>query len=86
MTAPGEDAATVPDEDRPVVPEDDQSVLPDADRTTGPTEGDLTPPDESRLDESQELIDEAKKIAHELREEVPDTTPEPPREEGSPAN
>jgi hypothetical protein len=46
----------------------------------------VTAPDEERLDESQELIDEAKKIARELREEVPDTAPEPPKEEGSPAN
>jgi hypothetical protein len=45
----------------------------------------VTAPDEHRLDESQELIDEAKKIARDLREEVPDTAPEPP-EEGSPAN
>lgn len=45
----------------------------------------VTAPDEQRLDESQELIDEAKKIARDLREEVPDTAPEPP-EEGSPAN
>jgi hypothetical protein len=56
-----------------------------AERSTEPA-GDLTPPDESRLEESQQLINEAKKIAHDLREEVPDTTPEPPREEGSPAN
>lgn len=53
---------------------------------TAPEEHRLTVPDESRLEESQHLIDEAKKIAHDLREEVPDTTPEPPREEGSPAN
>ncbi|GGU21680.1 hypothetical protein GCM10010178_12420 [Lentzea flava] len=45
----------------------------------------VTAPDEARLDESQHLIDEAKKIARELREEVPDTEAEPP-EEGSPAN
>jgi hypothetical protein len=45
----------------------------------------VTAPDEERLENSQELIDEAKKIAHDLREEVPDTGPEPP-EEGSPAN
>jgi hypothetical protein len=45
----------------------------------------VTAPDEERLDNSQELIDEAKKIAHDLREQVPDTAPEPP-EEGSPAN
>lgn len=45
----------------------------------------VTAPDEHRLEESQELIDEAKKIARELREEVPDTTPEPP-EEDSPAS
>ncbi|MET8761225.1 hypothetical protein [Lentzea sp. NPDC004782] len=45
----------------------------------------VTAPDEQRLDDSQELIDEAKKIAHDLREQVPDTAPEPP-EEGSPAN
>ncbi|MFS8100780.1 hypothetical protein LFM09_26985 [Lentzea alba] len=45
----------------------------------------MTAPDEERLAESQELIDEAKKIARDLREEVPDTTPEPP-EEASPAN
>jgi hypothetical protein len=45
----------------------------------------VTAPDEERLDRSQELIDEAKKIAHDLREEVPDTESEPP-EEGSPAN
>ncbi|MDX8032218.1 hypothetical protein SK803_18520 [Lentzea sp. BCCO 10_0856] len=52
---------------------------------TAPDETHLTAPDESRLDESQELIDEAKKFAHDLREEVPDTAPEPP-EEGSPSN
>jgi hypothetical protein len=46
----------------------------------------VTAPDEERLDESQQLIDEAKKIAWELREEVPDTGQEPPEEEGSPAN
>lgn len=45
----------------------------------------VTAPDEERLDESQELIDEAKKIARELREETPDTAAEPP-EEGSPGN
>ncbi|MEU0879955.1 hypothetical protein ABZ345_15235 [Lentzea sp. NPDC005914] len=45
----------------------------------------MTAPDEHRLEESQELIDEAKKIARELREEVPDTEADPP-EEGSPAN
>ena len=53
---------------------------------TTPDEDRLTVPDESRLDESQHLIDEAKKFAHDLREEVPDTSPEPPAEEGSPAN
>jgi hypothetical protein len=61
-------------------------TTPDEDRLTKPDEDGLTPPDESRLEESQELIDDAKKFARELREEVPDTTPEPPREEGSPAN
>lgn len=45
----------------------------------------VTAPDEERLDESQHLIDEAKQIARELRDEVPDTGAEPP-EEGSPAN
>jgi hypothetical protein len=45
----------------------------------------VTAPDEKRLDKSQELIDEAKKIARDLREEVPDTDAEPP-DEGSPAN
>jgi hypothetical protein len=40
----------------------------------------VTAPDEERLDESQELIDEAKKIARELREEVPDTEADPPDE------
>jgi hypothetical protein len=45
----------------------------------------VTAPDEERLDVSQELIDEAKKIARDLREEVPDTEQEPP-EDGSPAN
>ena len=52
---------------------------------TAPEEDRLTVPDEGRLEESQELIDEAKKIARDLREEVPDTGAEPP-EEGSPAN
>ncbi|NGY61704.1 hypothetical protein G7043_22505 [Lentzea sp. NEAU-D13] len=52
---------------------------------TAPEEDRLTAPDEGRLEESQELIDEAKKIARDLREEVPDTAAEPP-EEGSPAN
>ena len=61
-------------------------TTPDEDRLTRPDADGLTPPDESRLDESQELIDDAKKIARELREEVPDTAPEPPREDGSPAN
>ncbi|MFJ5987676.1 hypothetical protein [Lentzea sp. NPDC092896] len=61
-------------------------TTPDEDRLTTSAETELTPPDESRLDESQELIDDAKKFARELREEVPDTTPEPPREEGSAAN
>lgn len=51
---------------------------------TAPEEHQLTAPDESRLAESQQLIDEAKKIAHDLREEVPDTKAEPPEE--SPAN
>jgi hypothetical protein len=45
----------------------------------------VTAPDEERLDDTQHLIDEAKQIARELREEVPDTEAEPP-EEGSPAN
>ncbi|WP_170154706.1 MULTISPECIES: hypothetical protein [Lentzea] len=45
----------------------------------------MTAPDEERLDDTQHLIDEAKQIARELREEVPDTEAEPP-EEGSPAN
>jgi hypothetical protein len=45
----------------------------------------VTAPDEERLDESQQLIDEAKQIARELRDEVPDTEADPP-EEGSPAN
>jgi hypothetical protein len=45
----------------------------------------VTAPDEERLETSQELIDEAKKIARDLREEVPDTESEPP-DEGSPAN
>ncbi|MGI5503704.1 hypothetical protein [Lentzea sp. CA-135723] len=71
MTAPGETAGSA--EDR----------TPD-ERTSD--ERTLTAPDEERLEESQHLIDEAKKIAHDLREEVPDTAPEPPREEGSPAN
>ena len=52
---------------------------------TAPEEDRLTAPDEGRLEESQELIDEAKKIAHDLREQVPDTDGEPP-DEGSPAN
>lgn len=52
---------------------------------TAPEEDRLTAPDEGRLEESQELIDEAKKIAHDLREQVPDTEADPP-EEGSPAN
>ncbi|GGN00110.1 hypothetical protein GCM10011609_43090 [Lentzea pudingi] len=60
-------------------------TAPEENRAAAPT-GDLTPPDESRLEESQHLIDEAKKIAHDLREQVPDTGSEPPREEGSPAN
>lgn len=60
-------------------------TAPEENRAAAPA-GELTPPDESRLDESQHLIDEAKKIAHELREEVPDTGAEPPREEGSAAN
>jgi hypothetical protein len=46
----------------------------------------VTAPDEERLDRSQELIDEARKIAHDLREEVPDTTESEPPDEGSPAN
>jgi hypothetical protein len=47
----------------------------------------VTAPDENRLDESQQLIDEAKKIAHDLREASPDTAPaDPVPEEGSPAN
>ncbi|MEU7480121.1 hypothetical protein AB0A63_29345 [Lentzea sp. NPDC042327] len=47
----------------------------------------MTAPDEARLDESQQLIDEAKKIAHDLRETTPDPAPaEPKTEEGSPAN
>jgi hypothetical protein len=61
-------------------------TTPDEARLAKPAEDGLTPPDESRLTESQELIDDAKKIARDLREEVPDTAPEPPREEGSPAN
>ena len=85
MTAPEEDRATVPDEERDVAPEADSATVPDEDRLAAPP-GDLTPPDESLLDESQHRIDEAKQIARELREEVPDTTPEPPREDGSPAN
>lgn len=60
-------------------------TAPEEDRLVAPEEDRLAAPDEGRLDESQHLIDEAKKIAHELREEVPDTTSEPP-EEGSPAN
>jgi hypothetical protein len=66
---------------------DPQAVTaPEEERLAAPDENQLTPPDESRLDESQQLIDEAKKIAHDLREEVPDTSPVPPREDGSPAN
>jgi hypothetical protein len=61
-------------------------TTPDEDRLTRPGADGLTPPDESRLEESQELIDDAKKIARDLREAVPDTAAEPPREEGSPAN
>lgn len=60
-------------------------TAPEENRAAAPI-GDLTPPDESRIEESQHLIDEAKKIAHDLREQVPDTGSEPPREEGSPAN
>ncbi|WP_177220851.1 hypothetical protein [Lentzea xinjiangensis] len=52
---------------------------------TAPEEHRLTAPDEERLDESRHLIDEAKKIAHDLREQVPDTAAEPP-EKGSPGN
>lgn len=52
---------------------------------TAPEEDRLTAPDEDRLEHSRELIDEAKKFARDLREEVPDTAPEPP-EDGSPAN
>ncbi|SDK64171.1 hypothetical protein SAMN04488074_106292 [Lentzea albidocapillata subsp. violacea] len=71
MTAPEEDRLAASDEDRPAA--SGESLL-------------ATLPDEGRLDETQHLIDEAKKIAHDLREEVPDTGSEPPRDEGSPAN
>ena len=44
----------------------------------------MTAPDEERLEKSQHLIDEANKIADDLREKAPDTapdnTPEPPGE------
>ncbi|WP_154697303.1 hypothetical protein [Lentzea guizhouensis] len=47
----------------------------------------MTAPDEDRLENSQHLIDEAKKIAHDLRETSPDPAPaEPKTDEGSPAN
>ncbi|MFD9705156.1 hypothetical protein [Lentzea sp. NPDC059081] len=85
MTAPEEDLATPAADDLAAPAETDRAAADEPRRTTS-DEIHLTPPDESRLDESQQLIDEAKKIAHDLREEVPDTTPEPPREEGSPAN
>ncbi|MCR3747186.1 hypothetical protein [Lentzea californiensis] len=95
LIAPDEERPAASGEDHLAASDGDGLAASDGDRPVASGEGRpaasgesllTTPPDESRLDETQHLIDEAKKIAHDLREEVPDTAGAPPREEGSPAN